>query len=222
MQQDPTITQPDPAGTNDMPTPESMKLPSKNNHEGWKSILSTVAIIIAAPLVALVLINFVFQSYEVDGESMETTLQNQDRLIVWKVPKTIADIKHKSYIPGRGDIIVFTKHGLYENGKGGDKQLIKRVIGLPGDRVVVKDGNITIYNQENPQGFNPDEAANHGANANFTIGNTDVTVGEDEVFVSGDNRSNSLDSRSFGPIPTKDIIGKLELRVFPFNKFDSY
>ena len=188
-----------------------------------RGILSTVAILIAAPMIALMLTAFVFQSYEVDGPSMETTLQNHDRLIVWKLPKTVAKITHRDYIPHRGDIIIFVKHDLYEANGTQEKQLIKRVIGLPGDRVVVQNDHITIYNTEHPEGFNPD--INHdysGHIASVTSGNIDLLIPEGQVFVDGDNRPNSLDSRAFGPIPAGDIVGKLKLRIFPVNNFKSF
>ncbi|MCA9333298.1 signal peptidase I [Candidatus Saccharibacteria bacterium] len=194
----------------------------QSKKEGWRSIASTLFIIIAAPVIALLLINFVFQSYEVDGPSMESTLQNTDRLIVWKMPRTIAKIKGSDYIPNRGDIIIFKRHGAVTETGSTDKQLIKRVIGLPGDRVVIKSGKVTIYNEENVNGFNPDAGVDHGNNTAHTDGNVDITVNEDEVFVLGDNRSNSLDSRFFGAVKAHEIVGKLEYRIFPFNKFEQF
>ena len=153
---------------------------------------------------------------------METTLQNRDRLIVWKVPKTIARVTDNPYVPHRDDVIVFVKHGLYESSNV-EKQLIKRVIGLPGDRVVVSDGHITIYNQQHPQGYNPDVDHDFTPNiATLTTGNIDITIKPNQVFVCGDNRTNSLDSRSFGPISVDDIVGKLVIRIFPLNSFKSY
>lgn len=196
-------------------TPSSQQ--SKN--EGWRSTLSTILILIAAPVVALLLTAFVFQSYEVDGPSMEPTLENHDRLIVLKVPRTIARITNGSYIPNRGDIIVFTKHNLQEYGDPqADKQLIKRVVGLPGDRIVVKEGVLTVYNQEHPEGYNPDTSLGYFQQTPTTPGNVDTVVEPGHVFVSGDNRVNSLDSRYFGTVPASDIVGKLVLRVFPINQ----
>lgn len=198
--------------------PEPSKQPEKKG-EGWRSVLSTIFILIAAPLVALALTAFVFQSYEVDGPSMETTLQNHDRLIVLKVPRTVARVTGHDYIPNRGDIIVFVKSGLQEYGDAqSQKQLIKRVIGLPGDHLVVKDGEITIYNTAHPQGFQPDVSGAWGKVIQTTPGDVDLTVQPGQVFVCGDNRVNSLDSRYFGPIPAHDIVGKLVVRVFPLNQ----
>jgi signal peptidase I len=103
-----------------------------------------------------------------------------------------------------------------------DKQLIKRVIGLPGDRVVVHEGKITIYNTANPSGFDPDATNTWGKVIQSTSGEVDTIVNADSVFVCGDNRGNSLDSRYFGPIPASDIVGKLALRVFPLNNAQSF
>lgn len=227
MQQEPTIPQKGPENTNDLPpmpdASEPMTAPNREKkHEGWRSVLSTLTIIILAPLIALLLINFVFQSYQVDGPSMQQTLENADRLIVWKVPRTLARITGHSYIPNRNDIIVFTKHGNFDQSAGEDKQLIKRVIGLPGDRVVVSNGKVTIYNEQNPQGFDPDAGTKRSQFLPETSGNVDLTVNDGEVFVLGDNRVNSLDSRIFGPVKSEDIVGKLELRIYPFNTFEQF
>jgi len=196
--------------------------PKQPDHEGLKSILSTIAIIILAPLIAFTLTALVFQSYEVDGSSMETTLQNQDRLIVLKVPRTIAKITRHPYIPHRGDVIIFNKNDLADFGTSQKRQLVKRVIGLPGDRVIVSGGQIKIIDSAYPNGFDPDKTLSYGQVIQSTPGDIDLTVPPGEVFVCGDNRTNSLDSRIFGPIPVKDIVGKLSIRIFPFNKFEFF
>ena len=180
-------------------------------------MFSTFGILATALIVALLMIGFVFRSYQVDGPSMQNTLQNNDKLIIWKVPRTWARITHHAYIPQRGDIIVFTESGLSEFGQDNTKQLIKRVIGLPGDRVVVSNGVYTIYNKSHPNGFDPDKTLPYGKNIPTTSGDVDVTLGPNQLFVSGDNRPDSLDSRAFGPINANQIIGKLVMRVFPLN-----
>lgn len=203
------------------PPPNPEESPEEEKREGIRSILSTIAILIIAPLIALLLTAFVFQSYEVDGPSMETTLQNQDRLIVYKLPKTLARLTGQQYTPRRGDIIIFNRTDSSEFGTNSTRQLIKRVIALPGERVVVKDGKVTVYNDEHPSGFHPDDAA-YGSVIQNTAGEIDLTVPEHQIFVCGDNRPQSLDSRAFGPVPTKDLVGKLVLRLYPFSKAHIY
>jgi signal peptidase I len=195
---------------------------AKKRRDSLKSALTTIGILIAAPLIAILLTTFVFQSYEVDGESMETTLQNNDRLIVWKLPVSFANLTSSPYIPARGEIIIFHKRDSSTVMSLGDKQLIKRVIGLPGERVVVRDGEIRVYNSENPDGFDPDATGQYLITSETTPGSVDMTVPEDEVFVVGDNRTNSLDSRAIGTIQSDEIIGELSFRIFPFNKVKHY
>jgi signal peptidase I len=205
---------------------ETSTIPSYSDppqkHSSLRENLSTLSIIIAAPLLALFMINFVFQTYEVDGPSMERTLQDHDRLIVWKVPKTWSMVTGKDYIPRRYDIIVFTHKGGFGISGSEEKQLIKRVIGLPGDRIVVKDGVALIYNAQNPDGLPVDSAGPEAEVITTTTGNIDQVVKEGEVFVMGDNRENSLDSRALGTIRANDIIGKLSLRIYPIDKFDKF
>lgn len=183
----------------------------------YHDTISTILIIILAPVIALILTNFVFQSYQVDGPSMETTLQNQDRLIVSKTGKTWARISGGDYIPKRYEVVIFN---LKENGE--NKQLIKRIIGLPGDKVIVRNGVVTIFNAEHPEGYEPDKVGPEAPAITTTPGNVEKTVGKGEVFVMGDNRENSLDSRSFGTVPADNLVGKLKYRIFPFEKFDSF
>ncbi|MBC7708280.1 signal peptidase I [Polaromonas sp.] len=190
---------------------------------GLKDFFSTVGILVTALLVALLMIAFVFRSYQVDGPSMQQTLQNQDKLIIWKVPRTWARLTHHAYIPNRGDVIVFTESGLGQFGQEDSKQLIKRVVGLPGDRVVVQNGTLTIFNKQNPDGFQPDKTLGYAyPNFPITSGDIDVTIKPNQLFVCGDNRPDSLDSRSFGPISANQVIGKLVVRVFPTNQIKTF
>ena len=196
--------------------------PVSKGRQGLRDVLSIGGVLVSALLLAFCLITFVFQSYQVDGPSMQTTLQNGDHLIVWKVPKSIANLTHSAYIPHRGDVIVFNEPNLSDYGQDNGKQLIKRVIGLPGERVVVKNGSLTVYNKERPKGFQPDQELPYGKVITTTTNNVDITVGENQVFVCGDNRTNSLDSRVFGPIDASNIVGKLVLRVLPLNEFKKF
>jgi signal peptidase I len=199
--------------------------PRPSKVSSLKNILSTVAILLIAPAIAFLLTVYVFQSYQVDGPSMQNTLHNGDRLIVWKLPRTWARITGHQYVPKRGDIIIFTETGLASYGDSANtKQLVKRVIGLPGDHVIVKNGVITIYNKEHPNGFQPDKTLPYGKNGAIppTADNIDVTLSSTQLFVCGDNRGDSLDSRIFGPIETKDVIGKLVMRVLPLSDAERF
>ena len=196
----------------------------ENSHPRIADFVSTLLAVVVALGLALCLIAFVFQSYQVDGPSMENTLQNNDRLIVWKVPRTIAHITGHAYVPNRGDIIIFNENNLAQFGQTDVKQLVKRVVGLPGDRVVVANGVITIYNGQHPNGFDPDKTLPYGQEhpLPITSGNVDIVLKSDQIFVCGDNRPNSLDSRAFGPVNLNDIVGKLVLRVYPLNSVERF
>jgi signal peptidase I len=210
--------------TPDIDDDKSPRVSPPSKGETVREIVSTIGVLLAALLVAFGLIAWVFQSYEVDGPSMQETLHNKDRLIVWKVPRTIAKVTGKPYIPKRGEVIIFTESGLTEFGSSSTKQLIKRVVGLPGDRVVVKGGVITVYNDEHPEGFNPDKSLPFGEiiQEDSDVRDIDVTVGENQVFVCGDNRPNSLDSRTFGAIEADQIVGKLSIRLLPVSQIEKF
>ncbi|OGL31375.1 signal peptidase I [Candidatus Saccharibacteria bacterium RIFCSPHIGHO2_12_FULL_41_12] len=185
-----------------------------------KDLLSTILILASAPLLAWLLTLFVFQSYVVDGSSMQTTLKDKDRLIVTKYKKTLSKITSNDYIPNRYDIVVFDHRDRYGMRTVEDKQLIKRVIGVPGDRVVIADGIVKVYNKDHPDGFNVDREGpeRNASTVNLTEGHIDQTINAGEIFVLGDNRSNSLDSRVFGTLPSGDIVGKANFRIYPFDK----
>ena len=203
---------------------EPAEAPTKPSHhreqrhnEGLGSVLSTIGILLLAPTLALILMMFVVQSYEVDGPSMESTLQNHDRLIVLKLPRTLARITHHAYQPNRGDVIIFNEPDSTDpsSASNTNKQLIKRVIGLPGDHIIVKDGVLTVYNSSHPKGYTPDTSLPYGKVISSTPGDIDLTVPAGQIFVCGDNRSNSFDSRYFGTVPLKNVIGKLLMRIYP-------
>jgi signal peptidase I len=198
----PSIVPPEDKGVDELP---------KERKEG--GIFSFVATLIVAFLLVQVINLYFFQSYKVFGNSMYPTLHHSDRLIISKISRSASKITKKTFQPERGEVIVFI------DPLQPDLQLIKRVIGLPGERVVVGNGRITVYSNENPDGFNPDDAS-YGKNLPVTSGNIDITVPEGHLFVSGDNRegSNSLDSRNeLGTVPQENVIGVMKVRFFPFD-----
>ncbi len=193
-----------------------LETPIVTKTNNLRGILSTVGLLVAAPFLALFMTAHIFQPYQVDGQSMETTLQNGDRLIVYKLPVTLSNLMNDNYVPNRWDVIVFDKPKQL-NAPDSTKHLIKRVIGLPGERIVVSDGIVTIFNQEKPEGFNPDSGKEYSNDIVSTSGKVDITIGQNEIFVLGDNRDNSSDSRVFGSIPTNIVVGRATSRFLPVN-----
>jgi signal peptidase I len=177
-----------------------------------------VILFVAAVFIGALLINtFVFRSFNVDGPSMEDTLHTGDRLIVNRLPVTWAKIRGVDYIPERGQVIVF-KNPKWQPGEV-NEYIVKRVIAFPGERVTVKNGKMMVYPSDHPEGIDVDEE--HPGALQPTDGNVDMVVSEGQIFVAGDHRQDpySLDSRKgLGTIPFDDIIGPVNIRIFPFNQ----
>jgi len=152
---------------------------------------------------ALIVRFFIATPFIVSGASMENTFQNYDYLIVDRLSYDIA-------APRRGDVVVF---GLPQEPS---RDLIKRVIGLPGETVDLHDGKITIINGAHPEGFTLEEPYLSPENLGGATG-MNVTLAPDQYFVMGDNRKVSADSRLWGPLPRKDIVGRVLVRLFPFS-----
>lgn len=191
-------------------------------HPLFKDVLNILVFVILVVIGTTLINAFVFRSFNVIGPSMQPTLHSGDRLIVNRLPVTWAQLQNKSYIPERGQVIVF-KNPLFTPGDE-DEYLVKRVIGLPNERVVLEDSKITVYNNENPKGFDPDTSFTDipQSPASYTV---DTVVPEGELFVVGDNRvgSYSYDSRSgLGTVPLYDVVGPVSLRIFPFTQMRSF
>jgi len=199
-----------------------MKAPFLTRYPFLKDALS-ILIFVAAVILGTMLINsFVFRSFNVIGPSMQPTMVTGDRLIVDRLPITWAQLQNKQYVPERGQTIVFD-NPRYTAGLE-DEYIVKRVIGLPGERVVVENGQLRVFNNQNPAGFDPDTTHNDTP-ASPISGVTDTIVPNGSIFVMGDNRIGSFsnDSRSgLGMIPLFDIIGPVSLRVWPFTDWRAF
>ncbi|MGB2786896.1 MAG: signal peptidase I [Candidatus Saccharimonadaceae bacterium] len=181
-----------------------------------------IAVFVLMVVIGTYLINsYVFRSFSVQGPSMETTLYTGDRLIVSRLAVTFKQLQNQQYIPERGQVIVFSNPNYVA---GTDEEyLVKRVIGLPGDRVVVRDGVVRVYNAEHPDGWEIDRTLTGPGSP--TSGEADKTVPENHLFVIGDHRQGeySLDSRNgLGLVPLYDVIGPVSYRIFPFNKIRGF
>ena len=192
-----------------------------DTHPGIKDILGIIGFIIAVVLGAALINQFFFRSFSVSGPSMEPTLYTGDRLIVNRVPVTWAHLQGKSYVPERGQVIVFRNPHWLPGGF--DEYIVKRVIGFPGERVTVVNGVMKVYNKENPDGLLVDKV--HPGATSPTAGEVDTVVPENELFVAGDHRQEgfSLDSRDgLGTIPYEDLIGPVAMRIYPFTQFQLF
>ncbi len=194
-----------------------------------RTILEWLAVIVSALVVALIIKAFVLQAFWIPSESMETTVNRGDRILVNKLSYRLHDVR-------RGDLVVFEK---LPGTPGDTKDLIKRAIALPGETLEVRaDGRIWIWGP----GETPDDALLldepylDPQNSLFAVPSssdalsTDIwdencvnqprnpgrcTLGDDQYFMMGDNRNQSSDSRFFGPVPDENIIGRAFFRIWP-------
>lgn len=215
-----SITTPPPI-TSSSPQPPAAQASSEQTKGRFSSraFLSIVLFIVGIIIAATLINQFVFQSYYVDGTSMTPTLQNNDRLIIDKVERTTAQIEGRHYIPKRGQIVVLDSSLVDQYGH--NEQLIKRVIGLPGENLVIgSSGNVIIKNKDHPDGFNVNDSLGLKLDPTYTDSPINIVIPANQVFVMGDNRGpgGSFDSRAFGPIDADKIQGRLLARIFPLTK----
>ena len=166
-----------------------------------KEIFEWVKVFALAIVFAFIITQFIKPTL-VRGDSMYSTLEEGDYLIINRMSYKFKD-------PERGDIIVFESDLQQEDGS--NKDLVKRVIGVSGDRVKIENSKVYVNGEELTEPYIHDEV---------TEGDIDTVVPEDSVFVLGDNRDISLDSRysEVGFIDNSDILGKVFIRLYPFNK----
>lgn len=159
-------------------------------------VAETVIIAVAA---VFVIRAFVAQPFLVSGASMEPTFFNGDYLL-------IDEIAYRFREPSRGEVVVFRYPGDHKS------YYIKRIIGLPGERVVVKNEMVTVFSGGG-------EKVLHEAylDGNRTSGSVETVLGSNDFFVMGDNRSFSFDSRSWGPVKDDELIGLVRFRLWPVN-----
>jgi signal peptidase I len=168
------------------------------------SFIWEIAKIVVISLVIVIPIRyFLIQPFFVKGQSMEPSFDDGQYLIV-------DEISYRLHQPERGDVIVFK----YPNDPS--QYYIKRIIGLPGETVEIVGGGIIIYNDQHPQGLVLDEEKY--LDAVKTMGDMKITLDGSQYFVLGDNRSASSDSRRWGPLDKGFIVGRVWVRVWPFDK----
>ncbi|MBE1555439.1 signal peptidase I [Sporosarcina limicola] len=164
-----------------------------------RELISWVKSLAVAFIIAIIIRQFLFTPVTVSGQSMEPTFHNANKIIVSKIDKI-----------DRFDMIVFRAPDSKDN-------FIKRVIGLPGDVVVIKDDKLTINGEEYEENYvelNKKEIF-EGQKLTQDI---DVEVPDGQLYVLGDNRRNSTDSRIIGCIDEKSVVGVVKFRIYPFNE----
>lgn len=166
--------------------------------------LELIKVVVLAGITIVLIRYFLFKPFYVKGQSMEPNFFEKDYLI-------IDEITYRFREPVRGEVVVF-------NAPGVEDHYLKRIIGLPGERVKVEGSKIVIYNDEYPQGMVIEETYLD----DDTPGSITITLQDDEYFVLGDNRDASYDSRRFGAIKGESIIGRVWFRGWPFNRISSF
>jgi signal peptidase I len=141
---------------------------------------------------------FLFQPFFVSGASMEPNFESREYLL-------IDEISYKFKDPARGEVVIF------KYPEDPSVFFIKRIVGLPGETIKISDGKVKIYNLQFPEGKILEEPYIEDQ----TEGNMKVSLKNNEYFVLGDNRNHSSDSRSWGPVPRENIIGRAWISIFP-------
>jgi len=183
---------------------------------GWRAVLEFVLELVKVTAVCAIVIImirwFLFQPFYVKGSSMEPNFYEGEYLIIYQLPYRF---------PGRFNAFKEGDRGkaLILHPPNDPKEFyIKRLIGLPGERIKIENGKIKIYNAATPNGFLLDESYLPKGLNTLQGRYDDVQLSLDEVYVLGDNRGYSLDSRRIGPIPIKNVIGTPVVRGWPFDR----
>lgn len=190
---------------------------------GLLKYMLPAGLVLSLAIVALVALGrYVVQVYQVSGPSMENTLHHGDVVAINRWSISWAKLTSKSVRPGRGDVVLVQPVSAVASLMNDPREtLIKRIIGLPGERVTIAGNKVTVYNTEHPQGFDPDAGSDwqptmKPGDANALPGflqSVDITIGPGEVFVMGDNRSQSTDSRVFGTVDVDTLRGRAFMTV---------
>lgn len=167
-------------------------------------VVELAEVVIISLAIILPIRYFLIQPFYVKGASMEPTFDDHEYLIIDEISFRFREVE-------RGEVVVFR----YPNDPR--QYFIKRVVGLPGETVHVQNNAVTIFNDEHPDGFVLDES-DYLDPSTTTRGERKTTLGEGEFFVLGDNRGSSLDSRTFGSLGEKFIVGRVWIRGWPLDK----
>jgi len=186
---------------------EDKNIENKNS-SFFPEILEIIKIVLISLIIIIAIRTYVMQPFFVSGKSMEPNFHDGDYLIV-------DELSYRLDEPKRGDVIIFR---YPRNTK---EFFIKRIVGLPEERVEIKDSKITIYNSENQKVITLDENIYIPLDTK-TTGNYNISLKNDEYYVLGDNRNASADSRIWGVLEEHFIVGKAWIRAWPFGDFSVF
>lgn len=179
-----------------------------------QEVVSFIRSLVVIVVIYVVVRGFIMQPFVVQGSSMEETFQSGDYLIV-------DELSYRFGAPERGDVVVFEADFISQGARR--EFYIKRIVGIPGDRIQVQNGQVRLINRDNPEGVVIEEDAYLEEGERTRQGQfSDVTLGADEYYVLGDNRDNSSDSRFWGVLKREYIVGKPLVRLFPFQNITLY
>lgn len=173
----------------------------------FASFLEVLEIAIIAVGAVFVVRTFLVQPFLVSGTSMYPNFASNDYVLT-------DELTYHLRTPERGEVVVF------HDPQDWSTYFIKRIIGLPGERVVIKGSTVTVYNAANPNGFALDET--YLPKGIVTAGSYDVTLTSSTYYLLGDNRPLSYDSRNWGPLPSKNIVGLVRFRLWPVNEIQAF
>ncbi len=180
----------------------------------WSILRRTLIITLPIITVALIVISLFLDIHKVSGPSMENSIQDGSRVIVNKSRQTLSRLlSGYKYIPERGDVVISKTDfsNLYDNGfLRPQGTMVKRVIGLPGERIIIENGEVSVYAPNSSQTINPDKSSPWSKTMHVDTEDKrriDITLLNDEVYLMGDNRPMSIDSRTLGPIKIDQIVG---------------
>ncbi len=167
-----------------------------------ESAYETLRTIVLVLITALLIRSFIAQPFIVEGKSMEPTLKNSEYLIVDK-------IEYRLHNPKRGDVIVFRAP------EAPDQNYIKRIIGLPGETVTIKDTTVYVDGKRIEEQYVASHTVPSQTSTDSPTFFLEQKISPNEYFVMGDNRDHSSDSRRWGPLPKENILGKAQVVLFP-------
>ena len=171
------------------------------------ALLEFIKVAVLAGITIALVRYYLFKPFYVKGASMEPNFYDHEYLI-------IDELSYRLHQPNRGEVVVFK----YPNNQ--QEYFLKRLIGLPGERLKISENKVTVYNDAHPEGLLLNES--YLPKEIVTEGEVNISLGKDQYFVMGDNRENSFDSRRFGKVDASLIVGRTWLRGWPLNRIQTF